>query len=315
MHSRSAVSLFLSLSVLFVPLCRAQQVSSPPPPAQPPAAAAPALSYRDTTGGLEHLGKDILDALKNGDAARAMALAQSMVLNDPAAWYHQTFGEYSGATEIANYVKQKPQLPLAILEFFKKGIQSGKTDVQIKRLDSGCDDNDGEDTFPTLDARENPTPLYDLRLFRGEKYMRLWPLSYVDGTFRFAAEPHPWEYFPPRPRAVAGPDGNSAPDAGETERTSRIRQGGNVAAAKLIKRVTPGYPDVARNEHLQGAVRLHAVIGKDGGIKQLRVEKGYCSLARASLAAVKDWRYTPTMLQGQPVEVDTTIDVIFQLNN
>jgi protein TonB len=62
-------------------------------------------------------------------------------------------------------------------------------------------------------------------------------------------------------------------------------------------------------------VRLHAIIGKDGAIKHLRVMKGYCSLAQSSLEAVSRWRYAPTLINAEPVEVETTIDVIFALNN
>ncbi|HKD49913.1 MAG TPA: energy transducer TonB [Candidatus Acidoferrum sp.] len=61
-------------------------------------------------------------------------------------------------------------------------------------------------------------------------------------------------------------------------------------------------------------MRLHAIIGKDGSISNLVVLKGYCSLAKASVKAVSQWRYSPTLLLGQPVEVDTTIDVVFALN-
>jgi hypothetical protein len=55
------------------------------------------------------------------------------------------------------------------------------------------------------------------------------------------------------------------------------------------------------------------VIAKDGGISWVHVEKGYCSIAEASLEAVKQWRYAPTIVKGVPVEVDTVIDVSFGL--
>jgi len=88
-----------------------------------------------------------------------------------------------------------------------------------------------------------------------------------------------------------------------------------VVAAKIIRRVQPEYPDAARREHLQGTVKLHAVIAKDGTIRMLRVLTGYCSLAEAAMKAVRQWRYSPTLLEGNPVEVDTTIEVIFQMRN
>ena len=95
---------------------------------------------------------------------------------------------------------------------------------------------------------------------------------------------------------------------------SRIRQGGNVTAAKLINRVQPSYPPLARQTRISGTVRLHAIIGKDGAVKELQLESGHPLLVQSALDAVRQWRYQPTLLNGEPVEVDTTIDVIFSLN-
>ena len=324
LQSRSYVAAALRLC-LFVgfPLSSPAQ-STPPAPAisqtpATPAATAPTINYPNTESGLDHLAKDIVNAVKEGNANHAIALTQSMVLPDPAAWYHQTFGEYSGGKEIVAYTNQRLQLPLEILGLFKRAIQDGNTSIRVKRFDADCDDNDGENTFATLDARITPTAFYDLRLYKGVSHFRLWPLAYVDGTFRYVAEPHPWDYFPSTRLAQALPAPGTAPAGGEdannsSEAPSRIRKGGNVIAAKLIKRVTPQYPEAARSECLEGTVRLNAVIGKDGSIIRLRVMTGYCSLARASLEGVKNWRYTPTLFQGNPVEVDT-IDVIFAMGH
>jgi protein TonB len=95
---------------------------------------------------------------------------------------------------------------------------------------------------------------------------------------------------------------------------TRIRQGGAVQAAKLVNRVQPQYPPLARQTRISGTVRLHALISKDGSVQQLEVISGHPLLVQAALDAVRQWRYQPTTLNGEPVEVDTTIDVIFSLN-
>jgi protein TonB len=59
---------------------------------------------------------------------------------------------------------------------------------------------------------------------------------------------------------------------------------------------------------------LHAIIAKDGTVQQLEVMSGHPLLVQAALDAVRQWRYQPTLLNGEPVEVDTTVDVIFSLN-
>ncbi len=96
---------------------------------------------------------------------------------------------------------------------------------------------------------------------------------------------------------------------------SRIRVGGQVEAAKLIYGPTPQYPPLAKMARIQGTVRLQAIIAKDGTIKDLTVLSGHPLLVPAALAAVRQWRYQPTLLNGQPVEVETEIDVNFTLED
>ena len=105
-----------------------------------------------------------------------------------------------------------------------------------------------------------------------------------------------------------------APPPPKPKQTGPLRVGGNVQAARIINRIQPIYPPLARQTRISGTVRLHAIIGKDGTIQQLEVMSGHPLLQQAALDAVRQWRYQPTLLNGDPVEVDTTIDVIFSLN-
>jgi protein TonB len=111
---------------------------------------------------------------------------------------------------------------------------------------------------------------------------------------------------------VIGGVGGAPPPPKPTQ--TRIRQGGNVTAAKLLNRVQPMYPPLARQTRISGTVRLHAIIGKNGNVEQLEVMSGHPLLVQAALDAVRQWKYQPTTLNGDAVEVDTTIDVIFSLN-
>ena len=87
--------------------------------------------------------------------------------------------------------------------------------------------------------------------------------------------------------------------------------GGDVQAAKLIKRVLPMYPQSARQTRTSGTVHLLGIIAKDGTIQKLQVLSGHPMLRQAALDAVRQWIYRPTILNGQPVEVEAPIDVIF----
>ena len=105
--------------------------------------------------------------------------------------------------------------------------------------------------------------------------------------------------------------GNMPPPPPKSNKPLRV--GGNVAAANLIRQVTPVYPQIAKTAHVSGTVVLHAIISKDGSIEELTYVSGPPLLMKAAMDAVHQWRYKPTMLNGEPVDVDTTISVVFTL--
>jgi protein TonB len=86
-----------------------------------------------------------------------------------------------------------------------------------------------------------------------------------------------------------------------------------VSQGLLVHKVTPEYPPIAKQARMQGSVVLRAVIGKDGKVENVQTESGSPLLASAAMHAVKQWRYKPYVLNGSPVEVETTVTVNFQL--
>lgn len=112
---------------------------------------------------------------------------------------------------------------------------------------------------------------------------------------------------------------DNTPVALEPPRTEKphlqpVRRSGELMAAMLIHRIDPAYPAIARSAHISGVVHLHAIIGKDGTVHELEVIDGNVLLAQSAKAAVQTWRYRPTLLNGEPVEVETYITVNFVLN-
>jgi periplasmic protein TonB len=93
----------------------------------------------------------------------------------------------------------------------------------------------------------------------------------------------------------------------------RVRISQGVTKGLLIHRVEPPYPNLAKAARVQGEVVLKAVINTNGDIQDLQLVSGHPMLVPAAIAAVKQWRYKPYLLNGQPVEVETTITVIFTL--
>jgi protein TonB len=98
-----------------------------------------------------------------------------------------------------------------------------------------------------------------------------------------------------------------------TPQRVRISQG--VTKGLLIHRVEPTYPTLAKEARVQGDVLLRAIIDTNGNIKDLQLVSGHPMLVLAAIQAVQQWRYKPYLLNGQPVEVETTINVIFSLTS
>jgi TonB family protein len=114
-------------------------------------------------------------------------------------------------------------------------------------------------------------------------------------------------YYPETPaRCDAAPQ----PSVGE----ARIMVGGNVQQALLLKQVPPVYPPEARARRITGTVTFRATIGKDGSVQALELLRGPLPLYASARDAVSRWKYKPTLLEGQPVEVLTRIDVNYTQN-
>lgn len=120
------------------------------------------------------------------------------------------------------------------------------------------------------------------------------PMGMLGGSGPPAPPPPP----PPKPKAPTGP----------------VRVGGQVAEANLIRRVQPVYPPLAKSARVSGTVEFSAVISKEGNIENLQLVRGHPLLVNAAREAVLQWKYKPTLLNGQPVEVVTQIIVNFTLS-
>ncbi|HJY87626.1 MAG TPA: energy transducer TonB, partial [Candidatus Acidoferrales bacterium] len=106
----------------------------------------------------------------------------------------------------------------------------------------------------------------------------------------------------------------SAPVLATTPAPKRIRVPARMAEANLVHDVAPKYPPEAGRARIEGTVVLLAVIGKDGTVEDVRVKSGLPVLAQAAIEAVKQWRYRPYLLNGEPVEVDSQITINFTLS-
>jgi len=91
-------------------------------------------------------------------------------------------------------------------------------------------------------------------------------------------------------------------------------QGGALQSGEVIHRVEPVYPPSALAQNIEGTVTLYAVIDADGTVKSLKSLDGPPSLIPAALAAVRQWRYSPSLLEGRPIQTERQIKIVFQLS-
>jgi protein TonB len=99
---------------------------------------------------------------------------------------------------------------------------------------------------------------------------------------------------------------------GKTE-PQRINISAGEMAAMLIQHTLPVYPPIAKAARISGTVVLQAEISRTGSVKEIQVVSGPAMLQQAALDAVKDWRYKPYLLNNEPIEVETTVNVVFTL--
>jgi TonB family protein len=271
-------------------------------------------SYPDTPQGLEKQMKDMMKLEKQGKSQELAPYAKSLLLPDADNWFKSVFGDSAGtalafASELArNGIEFGAPETLATLR------KNELTDVRAVRFDDSCSPLATPTEYPVLVLRQRPEPLYDVRFSDGSKESVWAYFAYVDGAFRFIGSLKKANAGYLFQRTQTQPSVSKS-EGTEAETKERIRVAGYVQRATLIHQETPIYPRDAKDNHIQGTVLLHAVIAKDGSIRDLDVNEGVCSLARSAMEAVKKWRYRPTLLNGDPVEVDTTISVVFTLGN
>ncbi len=242
-----------------------------------------------------------LTAARQQDEAKLKEIAREMMIPNYEAWFKTTFGEEQGTKFAAGYRRnldrEERSLPRLLGMMAKKEGEPLVIDMRDPQVpgDNRC----GK---ALVDTAKNDTAFYLVTLEQvqsdGTKgSIRAGHFTIVEGAYRWL-DCLDLGLATGLGHALVGP----------------LRVGGNVQAARIINRVQPVYPKEAREERISGTVRLHVIVGKDGTIEQIEVVSGHPLLQQAAADAVRKWRYQPTLLNGEPVEVDTTIDIIFTLN-
>lgn len=287
---RKLLSLIILATLLFPLAAAAQQAAA----VSEPTITVPA--YPDSPDGLKQLVTVMVEATRNSDQKTLAAYAQSLRLPDPNSWFKDTFGEVLGTQIAESHGPLRERLHAALFEGLSGILNDQFADFKIQRFEKPCDPASDMTFYSILLLRRRRIPLYLAQFTKpNDSHARVMGFfAHVDGAFRYLGVIRVDSL-----RALPG--------------SNVVRIGGNVQQAKLVKIVRPHYPEAAKDNYIQGTVRLYGLIGSDGTIGALQVLGGSCVLAEEAVKAVSQWRYNPTLLNGEPVVVATTIDVVFSL--
>jgi TonB family protein len=265
-------------------------------------AQAPASSgFSDSADGFQQQLEELIAIKKSGDQTAFQSRLDVLAIPNVKDWITAHFSPFDAPKLQSDY-------PLSLAGFQKHlswvvdnaaHMPGWELTVKPSELPSPAAATGPESDVPL------PTDPVSVENFRygpahsEDNQARSWVNSfiYMEGRFRYVGGTYP--FWSEELHQVRSPQARAL----------------TVHAARLVHKVSPEYPKKARKEHVEGTVRLHAIIGKDGAPRELIVISGDPLLTDAALKAVRKWRYEPTILNGQPIEVDTKIDVTFAINH
>jgi len=294
----SSCLVFLSLSLI---PARAQQNSQP-------AAKSEQQRYPNSTDGLQRLLDEILQAAKAKDSAKENELIHGLLIPADSTWFTDVYGPGFGSSLAAAYRRATPALEQEIRSVYEGNALRGWMKPKIFRYSDPESVNAPLDHF--LNCMNEVEPLY-ATAFQGDSQMLVLPLKagplgaqaagdldgyyiYERGGFRFI----------PRDVLMRLP----------SERPVRISLDMQIMESKLISKAFVRMPSEALKKRISGQVVVELVLDVGGNTKELKVIEGDPILSAAVLDAVKQWRFAPTQLDDDPVEVKLRIPFAFEIH-
>ena len=264
----------------------------------------PAASYSNSTDGLQKLVSDMIAAQKSGGPAALAPYLQSLSLAHSASWFAAAFGDATGAQLAVFYDAWTDARNFQLGGDVIRAVASGMNDVAAQGFDHPGDAGaTGKDDY-FLGLVKQPQTLYVVN-FKSENgaTMRWAYFVYAAGAFRYLG--------PLADLRLASASSAAAP--GLTEMPKRVHVGGDMAEARATRRVPPVYPPQALAQRLEGSVDVHTVIAPDGTVQSVDATSGNPVFTAAAEAAVRQWRFQPLQMNGEPLALDTTITIAFHL--
>lgn len=251
--------------------------------------------YPDTAEGLENMMNEMLRLAGSGDRKTLDVYAKSLELPDGDAWYSRVFGADAGPQFAEQTAPMRNNAEHEAVNMIGTMQREGLANVKAMKFTASCNDDATAEEYPVLLMRQRQEALYDVR-FRDSSRQTIWGFFvYSEGGFRYVATPLRMNLGDAREPAAAG----------------HLKVDAKVQASKLIHKVQPTFSKLKAPDR----VLVQAIIGKDGSVSDVRLLEGVCGPSEAAMSAVRQWRYSATLVDGDPVEVETTIALIIDPGN
>ena len=255
-------------------------------PAQTPSAIPASPS------GLQSQLETILRAARDKNSKQLDDLVSDLQIPESANWFSASFGEELGSVLAATYNNSWKSYEYAVAQMFRADSSGKHFHVFVKEYSPSSPVPSDTFILAILQNSKLPLRLYTCGVGKDHPVGSLPGIYlYIQGSFRIVN----WQTFYGLPNA----------------KPARIRVGTSVAMSQLIRQVNPVHSPENRQKHLQGTVLLHIVIDRDGSVVRAEPVSGPPELTQESVDAVRQWLFKPTLLNGDPVEVDTTVTIVF----
>jgi TonB family protein len=249
-------------------------------------------AIRESPAGLQTQLDAILRIAKTKNAKQFDDLVNDLQIPESATWFSANFGEELGSALAATYKSSWKDYEDAIVRMFRDEASGKHLQVFVKEYSPSTPAPSDSFIQAILQNSKNPLKLYTAGVGKDHPIDSLPGIYvYIQGSFRVVN----WQTFYGLPNV----------------KPARMRVATSVAMSQLIRQVNPVRFEEARQKHLQGTVLLHVVIDRDGSVVRVDPVSGPPELIQESVEAVRQWRFKPTLLNGDPVEVDTTVAIVY----
>jgi TonB family protein len=252
--------------------------------AQQSSPAVATIAYPNNADGLRQLLNNMLLAAKREDRSELQSMIREMEIPNYQTWFTSQFGQERGESWAEPYGRWRAKNEKEFQDFFAK-LAHMEGEFITQNFDS----------TKTWGSLNGPLDAYRAKWHkpdapRGEDIVDVGDFYFVEGKFRWFTEA--WRHDPFQKPNIS-----------------------SIVPGKFIKQVQPKYPEEARKGRIEGTVKLQITMEKDGSVTVQNVIEGDPVLASAAVEAVRQWRCEAWSLNGQPISLQTTIDVPFKLKH